>query len=67
MQLTEAKFKKEDVVYERVYPTRKLVVQHFTDGLYYCRLPENYKRSFVYQERELKASVEEMDTPAFVL
>jgi hypothetical protein len=53
----EIKFKKDDVVYERVNPSRKLIVAKFRDGLYYCRLPENFKRQFVFQERELTAPV----------
>jgi hypothetical protein len=53
----EPKFKKNDVVHERVNPSRKLVVADFKDGIYYCYLPENPKRKFVFQERELKAPV----------
>lgn len=49
----EGKFKKGDIVYERINPHRKLVVGQLRDGLYYCRLPENRRRLFVYQEREL--------------
>ena len=67
MEPIETKFKKDDVVYERVFPTRRLVVEHVTDGLYYCRLPENHQGSFVYQERELKAPVNESGAPGFVL
>jgi hypothetical protein len=67
MENIETKFKKNDVVYERVHPTRRLVVEHFTVGLYYCRLPENNQRSFVYQERELKAPADETGAPGFVL
>jgi hypothetical protein len=51
----ETKFNKDDIVYERVNPSRKLVVVKFNDGIYYCRLPENHKRQFVFQERELAA------------
>jgi hypothetical protein len=54
----KTKFKKDDIVYERVNPSRKLIVGGFRDGLYYCRLPENFKRQFVYQERELKGSAD---------
>jgi hypothetical protein len=53
--VTETKFNKDDIVYERVNPSRKLIVGDFRDGIYYCRLPENHKRQFVYQERELMA------------
>jgi hypothetical protein len=50
----ETKFKKDDIVYERVNPSSKLIVAKFRDGLYYCRLPENFRRQFLFQERELK-------------
>ena len=56
LETIETKFKKDDIVYERVNPSRQLVVDRFRDELYYCRLPENFKRHFVYQERELKGS-----------
>jgi hypothetical protein len=49
----DGKFRKGDIVYERISPNRKMVVKHFTDGLYYCHFPENLKRLFVYPEREL--------------
>jgi hypothetical protein len=52
----KGKFKKGDIVYERINPHRKLVVGQLRDGLYYCRLPENKRRLFVYQERELKSA-----------
>lgn len=64
---TEAKFKKDDVVYERSNPTRKLVVGQFRDGLYYCRLPENNQRQFVYQERELMAPSPQKGSPGLIL
>ena len=51
----ETKFNKDDIVYERVNPSRKLIVGDFRDGIYYCRRPENHRRQFVYQERELMA------------
>jgi hypothetical protein len=49
----EAKFRANDIVYERINPFRKMVVKHFTNGLYYCHFPESIKRLFVYFEREL--------------
>jgi hypothetical protein len=63
----ETKFKKDDIVYERVNPSRKLVVGQFRDGLYYCRLPENHRRQFVFQERELKAPVTPQTVRGLVL
>ena len=63
----ETKFKKNDIVYERVNPYSRLVVEHYTDGLYYCRLQGNHKRQFAFQERELKADFTQTSTPALVL
>lgn len=63
----ETKFKKNDIVYERVNPYSKLVVEHYTDGLYYCRLEDNYTRQFAFQERELKADFIGTSTRALVL
>jgi hypothetical protein len=64
---TETKFNKDDIVYERVNPSRKLIVGDFRDGLYYCRLPENHRRQFVYQERELMAPAVAKSVPGLVL
>jgi len=63
----ETKFKKDDVVYERVNPSSKLVVGDFRDGLYYCRLQENFRRNFVFQERELRGPVIRKSTEGLVL
>lgn len=49
----ETKFRENDFVYERINPFRKMVVKHFSNGLYYCHFPESVKRLFVYPEREL--------------
>jgi hypothetical protein len=63
----ERKFNNDDIVYERVNPSRKLVVLKFSDGIYYCRLPDNYKRQFVYQERELAAPAVEKRVQGLIL
>ena len=52
----ESKFRENDIVYERINPFRKMIVKHFTNGLYYCHFPESVKRLFVYPERELMGS-----------
>jgi len=49
----DPKFQTNDIVYERINPFRKMIVKHFTNGLYYCHFPESLKRLFVYPEREL--------------
>jgi len=67
MQTIEAKFKKDDIVYERVNPSRHLIVERFRDGLYYCRLPDNSQREFAFQERELKAPIVQTGTKGLVL
>jgi len=63
----ESKFKKDDIVYERANPSRELIVRDFRDGIYYCRLPDDFKRQFVFQERELKAPVVPKGTQGLVL
>lgn len=53
----ENKYKAGDVVYERIFPAKKLIVSRYTDKLVYCRTQENLKRKeLVYFERELMAS-----------
>lgn len=51
----ETKFKKGDVVSERIRPNQKLVIQRYWDSLYYCMLAEHPKhKELVYQERDLR-------------
>jgi hypothetical protein len=53
---TEAKFKAGDVVSERIYPARKLVISHYMDRMYYCKPKENRSlKTLVYFERDLMA------------
>jgi hypothetical protein len=52
--ITETKFRSGDFVVERTNPSRKMIVKHFINGLYYCYFPETVKRLFVYSEWELK-------------
>lgn len=48
---------KEDIVYERLNPSRKPVGGQVGDGVYYRRLPEKYRRQFVFKERKSKSQV----------
>ena len=53
----ETKYKKGEVVSERIRPALKLVIRRFHDGIYYCEVQENRTRKeLVYFERELMAS-----------
>jgi len=53
----ENKFKIGEMVFERTFPAKKLIVSRFADKLYYCKTQENLKRKeLVYFERELMAS-----------
>ena len=52
----ENKFKIGEMVFERTFPAKKLIVSRFADKLYYCKAQENLKRKeLVYFERELMA------------
>ena len=53
----ENKYKAGEVVFERIFPDKKLIVSRYSDKLYYCRTFENLKRKeLVYFERELMAA-----------
>ena len=49
----ETEFKKDNIGPELEHPARKLIVGDLKDVLTYRRLPEDYRRPCVYQEREL--------------
>ena len=50
----EIKYKVGKVVFERIHPSQKLIVSHYFDKLYYCKVQENISRKrLVYFEREL--------------
>jgi hypothetical protein len=52
----ESRYKAGDIVYERIFPAKKLIVSRYSDRLYYCKAPENLKpKESVYFERELMA------------
>ena len=50
----ENKFKKGEVVKERIRPTQKLIITRYINKLYYCKIEENPNlKELVYFEREL--------------
>jgi len=50
----EEKFKKGEIVFARIAPKTKLVVEDYKDRIYYCSLDdEPKKKHLVYFEREL--------------
>jgi hypothetical protein len=56
--IIENKYKEGEVVYERTHPTQKLVVGHYVNGVYYCKVYENPNRKeLVYFERELSLDI----------
>ena len=56
LNIMENRFKLGEIVYERIFPSKKLIVSRYVDKLYYCRTQENLKRKeLVYFERELMA------------
>ena len=53
----ENKYKKDEVVYERIRPALKLVIRRYVDRIYYCMVQENpTRKELVYFERELMAN-----------
>lgn len=48
----ENKYKEGEVVYERVYPAKRLIIEQDIDKLYYCRVEEGktHKPSFIWKE-----------------
>ncbi|HMG91026.1 MAG TPA: hypothetical protein VK589_13265 [Chryseolinea sp.] len=47
-----------EVVFERIHPSRKLVISSFSNGLYYCELlGGQVKKALVYFERELRSTI----------
>jgi len=53
----ENTYKKGEVVFERIRLNQKLIVEHFTDNIYYCKAQENSNRKdLVYLERELTSN-----------
>ena len=50
----ENKYKKGEIVFERVRPTQKLIVSRYSEGIYYCKDHEfQMRKELVYTEREL--------------
>ncbi len=55
----ENKYKTGEMVYERIFPSKKLIISRYADRLYYCKPQENLKRKeMVYFERELMADID---------
>jgi len=54
--ITVGKYKQGDVVFDRIRPTQQLIVERYSDRIYYCLLKEATKRrAIAYLERDLKA------------
>jgi hypothetical protein len=54
----ENKYKRGEIVIERIRPTLKLIVSRYEDGIYYCLIQEREsKRELVYFERELISGI----------
>jgi hypothetical protein len=50
----ENKYKKGEIVKERIRPTQKLIITRYFNRLYYCKIEENPNlKELVYFEREL--------------
>jgi hypothetical protein len=54
MTTLKNRFKEGEVVYETINPSKKLIISHYTDRLYYCKVQEDRNRKpLVYFERDL--------------
>jgi hypothetical protein len=52
--ITENKYKAGEIVYDRIRPSQKLVIERCADRIYYCKLQEApHRKAIVYMEREL--------------
>lgn len=49
----ESKYKKGDIVFERIRPTQKLTVKEVLYNVYYCQPEESKKRELVFLEHDL--------------
>ena len=53
---TEGKYKAGEIVYDRIRPSQKLIVDRCIDRIYYCKLQEApHRKAIVYMERDLSA------------
>lgn len=53
----ENMYKAGQIVYERIRPNQKLIVNRYNQNMYYCRDEENPNRKeLVYLERDLMPS-----------
>lgn len=51
---TEGKFKTGAIVCEKVRPAQKMIVERYSDRIYYCKLQEApHRKAVVYVERDL--------------
>ena len=52
--IKENKFNEGEIVYERTHLSQKLIISHYADKLYYCKVYEAPDRKpLVYFERDL--------------
>jgi hypothetical protein len=55
----ESKFKKGEIVIERIHPTKKLIVADVSNGMYYCKVAgDNKRKPLIYFERDLKTPLQ---------
>ena len=53
----ETKYKAGQIVFERIRPSQKLVVSHYFDKIYYCKVEEHrHRKELVYFERDLMSA-----------
>jgi hypothetical protein len=55
----EPKFKKGEIVYDRVRPTQKLIIRNQVGQIYYCMDEEHpHRKELVFFERDLMAKTQ---------
>lgn len=53
----ENKYKAGEIVFDRIRPGQKLIVERFEDRVYYCKVMEApHRKAIAYLERELKSA-----------
>lgn len=54
--ITENKFKAGEIVCEKIRPSQRLIVEKYSDNIYYCKFEEApHRKAVVYVERDLTA------------
>ncbi len=51
---SETKYKAGEIVFERIHPAHRLVVNYCRDRIYYCKIQDNlHRKNLVFFEKDL--------------